>query len=63
MEQSEQIATKTREFAQVQIGSQVLSLCEAHAVISVLQEQLAAVTKERDDLQKAGKRKAGERAD
>lgn len=54
MQQPDPIAVKTRELAQIQIGSQVLSLCEAHAALTVLQEQLAAVTKERDDLKKAG---------
>lgn len=54
MQQPDPIAVKTRELAQVQIGSQVLSLCEAHATIAVLQEQLAAITTERDALKKAG---------
>lgn len=52
----DQILQRTLELARVQIGSQVLTLCEATAKAQILEEHLAAVTKERDDLkaQKAG---------
>lgn len=52
----EQILRRALELARVQIGSQILSLCEAEAKAQLLEEQLAQVTKERDALvaEKAG---------
>ena len=46
----DELQTKTREYAALQLGSQLLQLCELQARIESLTAQLAAVTKERDDL-------------
>lgn len=49
-----EIASKTRELLQVQIGSQILALCEANAKLDVMANHLDAAIKERDALKKAG---------
>ena len=50
MEQPDPIAMKTRQFAEAQMGNLILALCEANAKAETLADQLAAVTKERDEL-------------
>lgn len=49
----DQIASKAREIVMVQIGSQVLALCEANARIAVLEERIAAVQAAHAALDKA----------
>lgn len=54
MQQPDPIQSKTRQLASVQIGDLILNLCEASARVEHLTLLVAELTKERDDLKKAG---------
>lgn len=55
---SDPVSDKTRELLMLQVGSQILALCEANARLDVMTAQLAQVTTERDAL-KPKTKKAG----